>query len=78
MALTFCSCIQGLAKFVQPILDLISTHTGFQVTMLARGPEPADGGHLNVIRYVSTADFVDRADLSFLVFMPGLQRATLK
>jgi hypothetical protein len=44
------SCIQGLATFVQLILDGISALTGLQVTMLAGGPEPADGGHLNVIR----------------------------
>ena len=43
----FCfSCIQALAKFVQPILNGISAHTGFQVTMLAGEPEPADGGRL--------------------------------
>lgn len=44
------SCIQGLATFVQPILDGIAAYTGFQVTMLAGGPEPADGGRLNVLR----------------------------
>ena len=43
-------------KFAQPILDLISEHTGWAVTLIAGGPEPADCGHLNMLRY----DFIDR------------------
>jgi hypothetical protein len=50
LTLFMLSCIQGLATFVQPILDGISALTGLQVTMLTGGPEPADRGHLNVIR----------------------------
>ena len=45
-------CIQGLVRFAQPILDLISEATGWKTTLLAGGPEPAHGGRLNVIRYV--------------------------
>lgn len=36
----------------QPILDLICAHTGMKATLLVGGPEPADGGRLNIIRYV--------------------------
>ena len=43
--------IEGLTKFVQPILDLISEHTGWAVTLIAGGPEPADCGRLNMVRY---------------------------
>ena len=43
-------CIQGLVCFAQPILDLISEATGWKTTLLVGGPEPAHGGHLNVIR----------------------------
>ncbi|KAJ3490466.1 hypothetical protein NLJ89_g11430 [Agrocybe chaxingu] len=42
-------CIQGFVKFMQPIADLVSEATGFMVTVLAGGPEPAQGGRLNVI-----------------------------
>lgn len=37
---------------MQPILDLACEHTGMKATLLFGGPEPADGGRLNVIRYV--------------------------
>ncbi|KAH7904974.1 hypothetical protein BJ138DRAFT_1118904 [Hygrophoropsis aurantiaca] len=42
-------CIQSLPNFVEPIIDLISTATGLQVSFIAGGPEPADGGRLNII-----------------------------
>ncbi|KAM6489701.1 hypothetical protein JOM56_014724 [Amanita muscaria] len=42
-------CIEHLPKFVQPILDLICEHTGWKATLIAGGPEPADGGQLNVL-----------------------------
>ena len=45
-------CIQGLTKFVQPILDGICAATGWKATFIAGGPEPAHGGRLNVLRYV--------------------------
>lgn len=44
------SVIQSLASFVEPILDLIADHTGWKVTLVAGGPEPADAGRLNMIR----------------------------
>lgn len=44
--------IQSLASFVEPILDLIADHTGWKVTLIAGGPEPADAGRLNMIRCV--------------------------
>ena len=43
--------IEGLTNFAQPILDLISEHTGWAVTLVAGGPEPADAGRLNTLRY---------------------------
>jgi hypothetical protein len=42
-------CIQGLVKFVQPILDQLSDHLGWKVSLVAGGPEPADGGRLNIV-----------------------------
>jgi len=32
---------------------MIVEATGWRVSLFAGGPEPADEGHLNVIRYVS-------------------------
>ena len=46
------SCIQGLVKFAQPLLDQLCLYTGMHMTLLAGGPEPGDGGRLNVIRCV--------------------------
>jgi hypothetical protein len=46
----FHRCIQGLMKFVQPILDGICAATGWKATLIAGGLELADGGHLNIIR----------------------------
>ncbi|EDR06994.1 uncharacterized protein LACBIDRAFT_328415 [Laccaria bicolor S238N-H82] len=42
-------CIAALPIFAQPILDLIHVHTNMQATLIVGGPEPADGGHLNII-----------------------------
>ncbi|KAJ3489902.1 hypothetical protein NLJ89_g11484 [Agrocybe chaxingu] len=42
-------CIQGLVRFMQPILDLTSEATGLAITVMAGGPEPAHAGRLNVI-----------------------------
>ncbi|KAF9522285.1 hypothetical protein CPB83DRAFT_899762 [Crepidotus variabilis] len=42
-------CIQALATFVQPILDGIATYTGWKVTILAGGPEPAHKGRLTML-----------------------------
>jgi len=50
--LTYFSCIQGLSKFAQNICDLIAEATGMKVTLLAGGPEPAQQGRLQMIRYV--------------------------
>jgi len=44
-------CIEGLTAFAQPILDLICQHTGMVGSMFLMGPEPADGGRINVIGY---------------------------
>jgi hypothetical protein len=43
------SCIQGLAQFVTPILDLICEATGWKASLITGGPEPARGGSLNVL-----------------------------
>ncbi|PPQ77494.1 hypothetical protein CVT26_006140 [Gymnopilus dilepis] len=42
-------CIQALTRVSQPILDAFAKTTGWKVTLLAGGPEPADGGKLNII-----------------------------
>ncbi|KAH7904749.1 hypothetical protein BJ138DRAFT_1018673 [Hygrophoropsis aurantiaca] len=42
-------CIQRLSAFVEPIIELVSAATGMQVSFVAGGPEPADGGRLNII-----------------------------
>lgn len=44
--------INCLPKFIEPLLDLIADHTGWNISVIAGGPEPADGGRLNIIRYV--------------------------
>ncbi len=46
-------CIDRLAGFVQPTVKIIAKHTKGKVFMLWGGPEPADGGHLNLVRYFS-------------------------
>jgi len=52
MGLPAYRCIQGLVRFAQPILELISEATGWACSMIAGGPEPAHGGRLNMIRQV--------------------------
>ncbi|KAF9535907.1 hypothetical protein CPC08DRAFT_731758, partial [Agrocybe pediades] len=42
-------CIEGLVRFMQPVLDLVAEATGWKCTFMAGGPEPAHGGRLNVI-----------------------------
>ncbi|EDR03724.1 uncharacterized protein LACBIDRAFT_331239 [Laccaria bicolor S238N-H82] len=42
-------CIAALPIFMQPILDLVHGHTNMQATFMVGGPEPADGGRLNII-----------------------------
>lgn len=44
--------IEGLVGVVQPFLDLVCRYTGMKATMIVGGPEPADRGRLNIIRYV--------------------------
>jgi len=46
------SCIDGITAFVEPLLDLVCAHTGMVAYAEFGGPEPADGGRLNVIRLV--------------------------
>ncbi|KJA18011.1 hypothetical protein HYPSUDRAFT_205740 [Hypholoma sublateritium FD-334 SS-4] len=41
--------IECLPKFFQPILDMVAEHTGWTATLITGGPEPADGGRLNVV-----------------------------
>ena len=38
---------------MQPILDMLADHSGWAVTLIAGGPQPADGGRLHMTRYVS-------------------------
>ena len=44
--------INCLPKFILPLLDLIADHTGWKVSIIAGGPQPADGGRLNMIGYI--------------------------
>lgn len=44
--------ITSLAKVVEPILNLLAEHTGFKFSLVGGGPEPADGGRLNMIWFV--------------------------
>ncbi|KAF9470937.1 hypothetical protein BDN70DRAFT_939316 [Pholiota conissans] len=45
-------CIQGLVRFMQPILDMVTDCTGWTATFMAGGPEPAQDGQLNILRHV--------------------------
>lgn len=47
----FFRIIECLARFVQPILDLLADHSGWKVSLIAGGPEPADGGRLHMLRW---------------------------
>lgn len=42
--------IECLSQFIQPVLDLLADHSGWKVSLIAGGPEPADGGRLHMIR----------------------------
>ncbi|KAK7024184.1 SERTA domain-containing protein 3 [Paramarasmius palmivorus] len=44
--------IESIPNAAQPILDLIHEATGWNVTIIAGGPEPADQGRLNIMRQV--------------------------
>ncbi|PPQ76570.1 hypothetical protein CVT24_010516 [Panaeolus cyanescens] len=50
-------CIDALASVVQPLLDAICDATGWTVSLIAGGPEPADGGklHLQMIHSGTTS-----------------------
>ncbi|KAJ3505719.1 hypothetical protein NLJ89_g7270 [Agrocybe chaxingu] len=42
-------CIQGVIRFMQPILNLVSEATGMKTSFLAGSPEPTHDGRLNII-----------------------------
>ncbi|KDR65475.1 hypothetical protein GALMADRAFT_81806 [Galerina marginata CBS 339.88] len=42
-------CIDSIAGFMQPILDLVVEFTGMPSSFIMGGPEPADQGRLNII-----------------------------
>jgi len=44
-------CIEAMPRFVAPFLDMLGEATGLKVSLFAGGPEPANGGRLNLIRY---------------------------
>ena len=44
--------IQGLDRVVKPFLDYICQTTGWKASVIMGGPEPAQGGQLNVVRSV--------------------------
>lgn len=37
---------------MQQVLDMIADHTGWKASFICGGPEPADEGRLNIIRYI--------------------------
>jgi hypothetical protein len=39
-------------SFAQPLLDLICEYTGMKASLFVGGPEPADGGRINIIKWV--------------------------
>ncbi|KAF9471423.1 hypothetical protein BDN70DRAFT_820018, partial [Pholiota conissans] len=45
--------LAALPNFVQPILDLITQHSGWKATLIVGGPEPADHGRLNIMSFHS-------------------------
>lgn len=47
----FSRIIECFPQFVEPILDLLAEHTGWKISLIAGGPEPADGGRLGMLRY---------------------------
>ena len=51
-AASFRRVIECFPKFVEPILDLIADYTGWKVSLIAGGPQPAAGGRLNMLRCV--------------------------
>lgn len=62
-----CRVINSIGKFVEPILDLIAEHTGWKLSVIAGGPEPAKGGRLNMIRYfISCQTIYTCADLDII------------
>lgn len=46
-------CIQGLVQFIQPIIDHVSEATGWPISVITGGPEPAQGGQLQILTFVS-------------------------
>ncbi|PPQ76823.1 hypothetical protein CVT26_002422 [Gymnopilus dilepis] len=45
-------CIDGVASVLQPVFNAVLEFTGWRVTCILGGPEPADNGRLNIVRYV--------------------------
>ncbi|PPQ97109.1 hypothetical protein CVT26_001077 [Gymnopilus dilepis] len=43
------ACIDQIASLIQPALDTVTKYTGMKATFIMGGPEPADGGEVNVI-----------------------------
>lgn len=56
--------IQRLSAFMQPVLDAVMAHTGWKCTFIAGGPQPAAGGDLNIMRYVSPSYDMDNCILT--------------
>lgn len=73
--LSLLRCIEGVSGIVQPILDVICAYTGMKATLLVGGPEPADGGRINVIRYVPGPISLKKNLTHFLVSILALFRA---
>ncbi|KAK0441996.1 uncharacterized protein EV420DRAFT_1485436 [Desarmillaria tabescens] len=46
-------CIDRLPEFIQPIIDIVVECTRGKLVLLWGGPEPRDGGHLNVVSICS-------------------------
>ena len=52
LRLTWYRALDGLANTMQPLLEGLSALLGGNVSFFWAGPEPANGGQVNVVSYV--------------------------
>ncbi|PPR02921.1 hypothetical protein CVT26_009776 [Gymnopilus dilepis] len=43
------ACIDRIASVIQPVLNSVAAYTGMKTSLIMGGPEPADGGQINII-----------------------------
>ncbi|KAG6848978.1 hypothetical protein H0H93_012308 [Arthromyces matolae] len=58
--------IEHVPTFIQPILDVLQEVTGWRWHLMGGGPEPADGGRLNVMSVASSGTTSGPVGLSFI------------